>query len=338
MIDLGTHVAEVIPHAILNMPANPVPRRPETIAMYGQIGRKKGHDLAIRAIQSRPAGTFPVLEIWGAPGAGQEAYAVRMKDMVRADFRERILFRGYMPDDGKARSFSRMRLALFPYRWISQSGALAEAVAHGVPFLASDIPFFRDFQEGLGCGDLFRSDDAESLAGELERILSAPDRWSDDDFRHLRAASGHGRLHGAPVAPLGRRPPCSRAGRLGFPAMSDDLVWSTDPSFQGKLPQKGAMGSSRSRFGAPGCAGPVRKHLPKGPCVSLETSGRNGKGVTLVTGLPLSGKDLEDLGKVLRQACGSGGTVKDGTGGDPRRPPREGAGALSRKGISARRI
>lgn len=187
MIDLGTHVAEVIPHAILNMPSNPVPRRPETIAMYGQIGRKKGHDLAIRAIQSRPAGTFPVLEIWGAPGAGQEAYAVRMKEMVRADFRERILFRGYMPDDGKARSFSRMRLALFPYRWISQSGALAEAVAHGVPFLASDIPFFRDFQEGLGCGDLFRSDDAESLAGELERILSAPDRWSDDDFRHLRA-------------------------------------------------------------------------------------------------------------------------------------------------------
>jgi predicted translation initiation factor SUI1 len=120
--------------------------------------------------------------------------------------------------------------------------------------------------------------------------------------------------------------------------MSDDLVWSTDPSFQGKLPQKGAMGSSRTRTGAPGFAGPVRKHLPKGPCVSLETSGRNGKGVTLVTGLPLSGKDLEDLGKVLRQACGSGGTVKDGAveiQGDHRDKVQA---ALSRQGIQVRRI
>gem|GEM_PF-1222686 len=188
MIELGAPVAEVIPHAILNMPANPFPRRPETIAIYGQIGRKKGHDLAIQAVQSRPAGEFPVLEIWGAPGVGQEAYLGEMKTLVRPEFRERILFRGYMPDDGKAEAFSRMRLAIFPYRWISQSGALAEAVAHGVPFLASDIPFFRDFQETLGCGDLFHSDDAGSLARELDRILSAPDRWTSDDFRHLHAA------------------------------------------------------------------------------------------------------------------------------------------------------
>jgi len=120
--------------------------------------------------------------------------------------------------------------------------------------------------------------------------------------------------------------------------MSDDLVWSTDPSFRGKLPQKGAMGSSRSRTPGQSPSAPVRKHLPKGPCVSLETSGRNGKGVTLVTGLPLSGKDLEDLGKVLRQACGSGGTVKDGSveiQGDHRDKVQA---ALFRQGIQARRI
>jgi len=120
--------------------------------------------------------------------------------------------------------------------------------------------------------------------------------------------------------------------------MSDDLVWSTDPSFRGKLPQKGAMGSSRSRTGSPGSEGPVRKHLPKGPCVSLETSGRNGKGVTLVTGLPFSGAALEELGKTLRQACGSGGTVKDcivEIQGDHREKVQA---ALAKKGIQARRI
>jgi len=188
MRSIGAPVAEVIPHAILNKPEREVPREPETIALYGQIGRKKGHDLVLAAIQSRPVGTFPVLEIWGAPGVGQEEYALGLRDRVRPEFRERILFRGYMPDEGKAEAFGRMKLALFPYRWISQSGALAEAVAHGVPYLASDIPFFKDFQETLGCGDLFRSDDAESLATELERILSAPSRWLDDDFRQLREA------------------------------------------------------------------------------------------------------------------------------------------------------
>jgi translation initiation factor 1 len=46
--------------------------------------------------------------------------------------------------------------------------------------------------------------------------------------------------------------------------------------------------------------------------VSRETKGRKGKGVTIVTGLPLNKDDLKALGKQLRQACGSGGTVKDG--------------------------
>jgi len=188
MIALGAPVAEVIPHAILNMPVQVLARQPETIVLYGQIGRKKGHDLVLKAIQSRPVGTFPVLEVWGAPGVGQEAYTEELKAMVLPEFRDRILFRGYLPDEGKNQAFARMRLALFPYRWISQSGALAETVAHGVPYLASDIPFFRDFQETLGCGDLFRTDDADSLAQELERILSAPDRWRADDFRHVHSA------------------------------------------------------------------------------------------------------------------------------------------------------
>ena len=46
--------------------------------------------------------------------------------------------------------------------------------------------------------------------------------------------------------------------------------------------------------------------------VSRETKGRGGKSVTLVKGLPLDALALAALGKQLRVACGSGGTVKDG--------------------------
>jgi translation initiation factor 1 len=43
-----------------------------------------------------------------------------------------------------------------------------------------------------------------------------------------------------------------------------------------------------------------------------ETKGRAGKGVTLVKGLALEPVALAALGKQLKTACGSGGTVKDG--------------------------
>jgi translation initiation factor 1 len=46
--------------------------------------------------------------------------------------------------------------------------------------------------------------------------------------------------------------------------------------------------------------------------VSRETKGRKGKGVTVVTGVPLSGVELADLAKQLKNKCGAGGTVKNG--------------------------
>ena len=46
--------------------------------------------------------------------------------------------------------------------------------------------------------------------------------------------------------------------------------------------------------------------------VSRQTKGRGGKNVTLVKGLALDAAALALLGKQLRTACGSGGTVKDG--------------------------
>lgn len=44
--------------------------------------------------------------------------------------------------------------------------------------------------------------------------------------------------------------------------------------------------------------------------VARETKGRKGKGVTVVRGIPLAGKDLDRLVKELKRACGSGGTLK----------------------------
>jgi len=73
----------------------------------------------------------------------------------------------------------------------------------------------------------------------------------------------------------------------------------------------------------PGCGAPVaqcrckelKARLPATDGivrVSHETKGRKGKGVTVVKGVALDAAGLTALGKQLKTACGSGGTVKDG--------------------------
>lgn len=46
--------------------------------------------------------------------------------------------------------------------------------------------------------------------------------------------------------------------------------------------------------------------------VGRETRGRAGKGVTVITGLPLAPAQLEALASELKRRCGSGGTVRNG--------------------------
>lgn len=46
--------------------------------------------------------------------------------------------------------------------------------------------------------------------------------------------------------------------------------------------------------------------------VTREKQGRGGKTVTVVRGLALDAEALAALGKRLRQACGAGGTARDG--------------------------
>ncbi|MFI0474616.1 translation initiation factor Sui1 [Halomonas sp. HMF6819] len=46
--------------------------------------------------------------------------------------------------------------------------------------------------------------------------------------------------------------------------------------------------------------------------IRRETSGRKGKGVTTLSGIPLAGDELKTLAKTLKKRCGTGGAVKDG--------------------------
>jgi translation initiation factor 1 len=46
--------------------------------------------------------------------------------------------------------------------------------------------------------------------------------------------------------------------------------------------------------------------------VGREVAGRGGKGVSVISGLPLAEAELEALATKLKKSCGAGGAVKDG--------------------------
>lgn len=60
---------------------------------------------------------------------------------------------------------------------------------------------------------------------------------------------------------------------------------------------------------------PVTATIGKGKSVrvSLETAGRKGKSVTVVSGLQHNPATIEEIARALKQHCGAGGTVKNGS-------------------------
>ena len=69
---------------------------------------------------------------------------------------------------------------------------------------------------------------------------------------------------------------------------------------------------ARSRAAVPPATAPISPAVAR-VRVGREVAGRGGKGVSVISGLPLAGAELEALGTRLKKLCGAGGAVKDGT-------------------------
>ncbi len=81
------------------------------------------------------------------------------------------------------------------------------------------------------------------------------------------------------------------------------LVYSSDPKLNEKCPRCGEVKSE--------CTCPKEPTLKKSNFVallSIEKTGRSGKTVTIIDGLPKINIFLKDLTKELKNRCGSGGT------------------------------
>jgi len=91
---------------------------------------------------------------------------------------------------------------------------------------------------------------------------------------------------------------------MGMKKREGGLVFSTE---QGRM-----CPECRNPVAECSCGQPARPQGDGVVRVSRETKGRKGKGVTLITGIPLDDNELKAYTKVLKAKCGTGGTVKDG--------------------------
>jgi glycosyltransferase involved in cell wall biosynthesis len=108
---------------------------------------------------------------------------------------------GYLDDTTMSKLFFACDAIIFPYKIVSISGVMFDALAHGLPFIASDLRFFKEFAEmGLGivCERNMQSFERSisTLALEYNEYKTRVEqfrsklRWSNIANKHLEFFSG----------------------------------------------------------------------------------------------------------------------------------------------------
>jgi phosphatidylinositol alpha-mannosyltransferase len=145
----------------------------------GFLGRftepRKGFPVLLSAF-GRVAPSRPGLRLLVA-GPGEPAEVL---ETVPPDLAQRITFLGMVSEEDKARMLRSVDVYVAPNTGGESFGMiLTEALAAGVPIVASDLDAFRRVLDGGRAGRLFPVGDTDALARELTTLLDEPARRRD---------------------------------------------------------------------------------------------------------------------------------------------------------------
>lgn len=165
--------------------ANPDWKRPHTIGFIGRFSEpRKGLSVLLGALPNI-ARIFPDVRILIAgPGEGLEAM-----QSVNPALRNRMQFLGRINDEEKASFLKSLDLYVAPNTGGESFGIiLAEAMAAGVPIVASDIPAFRHLLGEGEFGALFENENSQSLAARIIDLFKNDVKRSELSLRGLERA------------------------------------------------------------------------------------------------------------------------------------------------------
>jgi glycosyltransferase involved in cell wall biosynthesis len=168
---LAVHQIEHAPrwlfHQIRRQPAS----NPIRFLSTGTLGHRKGTDLLLRALaELAPDFRFEVLIV----GAPNEAFTAPLLAQMSPETRRRFVFKSNLSPVQIADELSRATIFLLPTRADTSPNAVKEAVAAGVPVVASDIGGIPDYVVPGENGYLFKSGDQAEFAAMIKSALRHP--------------------------------------------------------------------------------------------------------------------------------------------------------------------
>src|SRR5215211_4219603 len=109
----------------------------------------------------------------------------RRSSSISTDYNNKIidLQRGFLTEEELSMIFYASDVVILPYKITSGSGVMFDSLAHKLPFVASDLDFFKEFEE-MGLGITAKRDPA-SFAKAIRELGDSYDKYSKsvDNFK-----------------------------------------------------------------------------------------------------------------------------------------------------------
>lgn len=139
---------------------------PPHLLFVGRVVYQKGLDLLINALDGLKSLDWKLSIVGDGPYLDEVIHLAS-----QAGIRERIFFPGWVEKENLLEFYQRANLFVFPSRHEGMSNALLEAMAMGLPVVASDIAGNQELIEPGKNGFLFTKEDETSLRIHIERMI-----------------------------------------------------------------------------------------------------------------------------------------------------------------------
>jgi len=171
--------------------AEPLDGWPGAGGALGFLGRmdepRKGLAILLRAFEVLAPARPGLRLLIGGYGDVDE-----QRGRLPAELRMRAVFLGELSEEDKVRLLHSVDVFCSPNTGGESFGIVtAEAMAAGLPIVASDIPAFRDILRGGQAGELFAVSDPDDLARVTARLLDDPARRAELSVAALDAVADY---------------------------------------------------------------------------------------------------------------------------------------------------
>jgi glycosyltransferase involved in cell wall biosynthesis len=136
------------------------------VLFFGMIKKSKGLDILLEAMKEVDKDVHLIVA-----GRLRDETAYRIEERINqfgVSDRVQLVFR-YITNEERNSLFNRCSIVVLPYKRVYQSGVLLQAMSHGIPVIASNIPGNSLVKDGNN-GILFEADSSSDLAAKINSL------------------------------------------------------------------------------------------------------------------------------------------------------------------------